>query len=678
MKSINNTIQYYSKNNNPASSKSTSTSTSKSTSTTSSLQGNNDPIKKSLYETSFQALSPPPQNNSNNNNKSLTSINSSHYNNVNNNNNNNDISEEYVNVTLPSRQEALDQANAVISSTSYKQRQFENFNLLGVVTTPRSLSQSLHGTSSSSSSSSAIAHTTGIDANTLESLGLDSYVDPNLLSNLSLMSSSISKEIESLNSTLYSYSRNYLGNYPKLSNTYNSLVNNGVGIVSGTSNIHEKGYLDNGGSGSGSGSTVSTRSTSSFMTSSTNNTTTTSSSLDYEHELLASIMSDEYNTHIRNVDELPQELVHLDLSTVEKYLRKCGILAQRLDRELRFGNTLKKSFGSNGGAGGAIYENENDGIDNDPISNIPEIFFSPYFDLTDPKTFESLLVLNDDDHDHGEGEKDGDVSHEDTNGKHNKLSKTNNNNNNNNNNEDPIIRIPKPEQLTQYLDTIELGLLNQVRSKSDSFFRETNRFSYLKSLVADLVVDVQTLRSQLDTIREKSITEVELIPVMDRRRKDIKVLGEVLDEIMDVVEVKGSVAGLIAEGDFLGAIEAIHMARSLLNGSTHDDGDDGAEDTIPKDNENSKSVGNTSEKINGDNNGQGNNDKDGRKRKRYALGKVVALNKVNDQLAQYENLVVSIMNVACLDCILICNIICNMYHQNSLIIVVAVVVIKNM
>ena len=93
---------------------------------------------------------------------------------------------------------------------------------------------------------------------------------------------------------------------------------------------------------------------------------------------------------------------------------------------------------------------------------------------------------------------------------------------------DPSIRIPKPKKLTQYLDTVELSLLNQVCSKSDSFFRETNRFSYLKSLVADLVDEVKLLRAQLDQIHERNITEVELIPVMDKRRKDIKILGQVL------------------------------------------------------------------------------------------------------------------------------------------------------
>ena len=598
----------------------------------------NDSIQKSLYKTSFQSLSsPPPVPPTQHPSKQPPSS---------------------TKITTPTtREEALQQANAVIQSTSYQQRQFENFNLLGVVTTPTSfvsLNQSQHGTTSYSSSSNN-NNNNALDESIIETLGLQSYVDPNhnLFSNLSSMSSNLTKEIESMNDTLYSYSKNYLGTYSSLSHTYNSLVNSGVGIVGGTSNVKDNG--GNGGVVVGKrNGTIDGRSGNSIITSATSTTTTstsstsssssisTPSSLDYENELLSSILQDggEYK-HIRNVEELSSDLVELDLSSVEKYLRRCGILAQKLEKELLLSQQQQEEENA---AANVVDVEDNDANGSnceggkDSISKIPELFFSPNFDLTDPKTFESLLVLNDDD-------DDNDMDYMDDMDDY-PINNNNNNNNTSNNNtkNDPIIRIPKPEQLTQYLDTIELGLLNQVRSKSDSFFRETNRFSYLKSLVADLVLDVQTLRDQLDDIQDKSVTEVELIPVMDRRRKDIHVLGEVLDEIMDVVDVKGSVAGLIANGDFLGAVEAIHMARSLLNGNENDstcngDYDDTTNGHVEKSDDVTASISSSNGGRVDVNVGR---DDIGKKKKRYALGKVVALNKVNDQLAQYENLVVSI------------------------------------
>ncbi len=545
--------------------------------------------------------------------------------------------------TTTSREQAIAEANEVLNTASYKRGRFENFNLLGVVTSPRGMMElSRHGSSSSvqgggnsssnltnataSSSSSGMnqisnnfntnapqpATPSSFSPSPLPSLfssntyttptpttaaspssfgGLmESYVDPNLLSNISNISESITKEIESLNSTIYSYSRNYLGQYPSLSST--------VGAMGG-----------------GGGDFMST--------------------LDFENELIHSMMMEDggggsgsnssnggaYFNGIRTVEELPPQLVNLDLTSVEGYLRRCGLLAHAFDKQMRQsegrigigeskviqkgGNKLngagtEADVNDDGGAGDGEVRPEEEEEEADPTAMIPEIFFSPFFDLTDPKTFESLLVLNDDDDegDNGDGRSDVTVEKKQKKSSSKKLKTPVSDN-------DPIIRIPKPEKLTQYLDTVELSLLNQVRSKSDSFFQETNRFSYLKSLVADLVEEVTSLRGQLEQIRERSITEVELIPVMDRRRKDIKVLGQVLDEIMDVVEVKGSVAGLIASGDFLGAVEAIHSAKNLLNGS--------------------RSTKDDSSTPSG----------------RYMLGKVVALNKVNDQLDQYENLVVS-------------------------------------
>ena len=317
---------------------------------------------------------------------------------------------------------------------------------------------------------------------------------------------------------------------------------------------------------------------------------------------------------------MPPQLVNLDLTSVEGYLRKCGLLAHAFDKQVRqSGNRFEKGQGIQKGknnlsaASTAVLASQGRPEEEiDPTATIPEIFFSPFFDLTDPKTFESLLVLNDDGESDGiqmnndSGRSDGAGIHKQTANSSKNLNTPPNRNRTSSIDNDPIIRIPKPEELTQYLDTVELSLLNQVRSKSDSFFQETNRFSYLKSLIADLVEEVTSLRGQMDQIRERSITEVELIPVMDRRRKDIKVLGQILDEIMDVIEVKSSVAGLIASGDFLGAVEAIHNAKNLLNG-----------------------------------NGSSNDGSNPSTRSRYMLGKVVALNKVNDQLDQYENLVVS-------------------------------------
>jgi hypothetical protein len=507
------------------------------------------------------------------------------------------------------RKKAIEEAEAVLATQDLRDhRRFENFNLLGVVTSPRTLddiavtsssvlvgsgsnglshgASNSNGPSISSASKNANGHAKHSDAgkavngdpitNAKKFENVQSAPDVSSSSTafFNSMSTSLSKEIESLNTTLYSYSKNYLGNY--------------------------------GGYGE-------------------------APSLDFQTELGYD------STRIPKgqipIEDLPKEMLEIDLTSVEAYLRKCGALAEELDlRDIQngvddestlmdvdvsgrihvdldgvIGMDLEKEALQQclSGSQNLLYQ----GGEDNPTHSVPDVFFDQYFDLTNPETFESLFVLGDDELDDSEDVLEGTSDDADS-GLVADVPIDDN---------DPIIRLQRPEKLTQHLDTIELALLNQVRSKSSSFFRETNRFSYLKSLVAESVDEAKSLRSQLDQIRESSITDAELIPIMDRRRNDTKLLGEVLDEIVEVVEVKSSVGGLIASGDYLGAVDAIQMARRLLTGDSNSLDD------------------NRSNSVNMD------EDKDQERHKeRHILRKIQALNKINEQLTQYENLVVSL------------------------------------
>ena len=428
---------------------------------------------------------------------------------------------------------ALDEAEAV---DSVENGSMDNFNLLGVVATPGNLELPTDAITNSSDKPSSSSTNTGIAKTTEDSSFFNSF----------------SKEIDSLNTTIHSYSRTYLG----------------------------KGYFGDG----------------------------SRSELNFQSEL----GYDDIPTNQLEIGELPEDLVSSDLTSVEAYIRKCGANIIRFG--LRDGESETVLVGEGEASSGASHiqtsqmeKGVKESITSDSkknvkledileeysTSSVPEIFFSPYFDLTDPKTFESLLVLDDE----SEGEQIADSTEDIT------IPKS-------------LINIQNLDEFTEHLDTIELSLLNQVRSKSDSFFRETNRFSYLKSVVSESVKEVKSLRSLLQSIKDRTVTDVELVPLMDKRRDDLKVLCEVLDEVIDIVEVKGSVPGLIAAGDYLAAVEAIHMARGLLKGSKYYKKGGGE---IMRSSQNSDCDTES---------------------KRFALGKLTALNKVNDQLAEYENLVV--------------------------------------
>jgi hypothetical protein len=46
----------------------------------------------------------------------------------------------------------------------------------------------------------------------------------------------------------------------------------------------------------------------------------------------------------------------------------------------------------------------------------------------------------------------------------------------------------------------------------------------------------------------------------------MRTLDRVLEDIDNVLDVKSCVGGLVAAGDYLGAVEAVNVAKSLLNG----------------------------------------------------------------------------------------------------------------
>jgi vacuolar protein sorting-associated protein 54 len=451
------------------------------------------------------------------------------------------------------RSKAIEEANAVLGTHEYVRDQYlENFNLLGVVTSPKlwdSNTLSYHQSNGSARASG------GGESHVNNSYNAPS-VSESIFDTVNAMSESISKEIESLNTTLYAYSKTYLGGdyYPSSSNSNNN-------DISSSTNAHVSGNI-----------------------------------YDLETYLGDSIHNATITTSSANVMAILPQLENIDLTPIEAYLRKSGHLLEHFETYQEEDVSSRK-------------DSQQRDINihsklhlHDPIQDVPEIFFNPYFDLTDSKTFESLLLLhNTDDLDQSSPQRlkstTVDISE---------------------------WQIPKTTTLTQHLDNIELELLNQVRSKSESFFRETNRFSYLKSLVADSVQEVIALRQELDLIRDKSVVSTELVPIMDRQRNDAHVLSHILEEILKVVEVKSSVGGLIAKGDYLSAVHAIQLGRKLLNGKyivphclyysrhhfysfshLHFSGECGV---------NSKTT--------------------------FPLNKLIAFNKINDQLAQYENIVV--------------------------------------
>ena len=136
--------------------------------------------------------------------------------------------------------------------------------------------------------------------------------------------------------------------------------------------------------------------------------------------------------------------------------------------------------------------------------------------------------------------------------------------------------------------------------------------------MARCLEDVTSLRIDLSSARDRTVTHSELVPIMDGRRAEMRILGEVLGRVEEVADVKGTVPVLIGAGDYAGAVGAIRRARGLRRG------EDGAGERGGF----------------GEEKGEDREDRGDGGRAPLALGGLDALSKVDAQLSEYERLVV--------------------------------------
>lgn len=169
--------------------------------------------------------------------------------------------------------------------------------------------------------------------------------------------------------------------------------------------------------------------------------------------------------------------------------------------------------------------------------------------------------------------------------------------------------------LTQYLDSVEISLLEQVRSKSHAYFTETTRFAELKTLVKESCEQVLALRSTLVELLLCNVEDVERIPKDAFERNALDRLSHLLDLADSVVTAKACVAGLIStdnDEDARNAVIAIRGAKILFNTTDQDD--------YQRQQQNQRLLL--------------------PRNKKYALEKLKALSNVEKELTEYEQIVV--------------------------------------
>ena len=417
--------------------------------------------------------------------------------------------------TSNSKQQALEEAQACLGSMKKDARQFqlEGFNLLGVVANPRSGGPTHRSTTHTPSSS---VHPPvgegGTEGGEQQSSSSDYFFFNEAAQSLGSTFQQVTDNIETLNVFLEELSREYLG--------------------------------DDGG----------------------------------EARFLEYYYQQEATEEEQEVPTPPPLLANLQLTELQTYLEACGDLAQSFTTHASETNRKEQALASitqpdrsGSSSSGDLSYYDPAGSDIEHWPDLPSVFNDKDFDLTNPSTFESLLLMAPAALEQQERSDDGETTIEDTTDKsqkHNSLHQTTS----------ELVSLAHPEAFSAQLDKVELALQEQVRQKSGAFFQETTRFRELSTGIMELLGLVQGLRTKVQ-LMSRNLQHVADIDQLDEQRRQLSKLSNILDAAVDLVDCKTSIGGLVVSAnDPLSAAEQIQYGKRLYRGalptSSHQDGDE--------------------------------------------------------------------------------------------------------
>ena len=290
-----------------------------------------------------------------------------------------------------------------------------------------------------------------------------------------------------------------------------------------------------------------------------------------------------YQEDEEHMDELPlpEQLAILQLSELESYVKNCGDLAHSLfSQGLETSSQPISTEGIPEGSTTQTFEE----------LAVPDIFYETEFDLTESATFANLLLR----------EGSAELSH--GNALYQPTSE--------------LLPAREQDALAGHLDHVELALQEQVRLKAGAFFQETTRFRQLQSSIQELLVQVTTMRQDVQYVLSVNRHTKD---VSNHQRQDYELLVQLVDAITDLIQAKSSIGGLLSANDQLGAAQLIQYGRRLLQHRIFSTDDDQCDDHS------------------------------GSHQISLELQNLIALSPVSDQFQQYENLVVQSLSEEVVD-----------------------------
>jgi len=121
------------------------------------------------------------------------------------------------------------------------------------------------------------------------------------------------------------------------------------------------------------------------------------------------------------------------------------------------------------------------------------------------------------------------------------------------------------EQLSGWLDQVEVSLWRQTTSQAHKFFNTLSDLNHLNSEVKDACADIATLRAGVNLAQHKLVENHLKIVQLKRKEKNMNSLQNIVAKIRDVRLVVQTVDSMVSSSqDYGGALSLIQMTRTTL------------------------------------------------------------------------------------------------------------------
>lgn len=120
------------------------------------------------------------------------------------------------------------------------------------------------------------------------------------------------------------------------------------------------------------------------------------------------------------------------------------------------------------------------------------------------------------------------------------------------------------EQLSLYLDTVELNLQKQISARSHSFFSALLSIQDLYNEVSEGLSAIDGIREHVQALKQRMVSSTMDVVRKKRRAANLKKLSSMLESMEEVVRAQNAIRTLLSEEEFSSALELIQRTRSVL------------------------------------------------------------------------------------------------------------------